>query len=186
MNKYTTLFNKNQTWSVLRRSDTYGTGYIVQPAETISVAIGEGWEFIAGNMDMETACRVRDIYKTAGAPPMPCETIENPSLDDLLVYDMTEAPEDRDGQAIEEFDLVNIVIDGFWLEGTVTAIEEDYVEIDGVWTVDRIGYQCELIAKAEDDCGFIEEYGQWLDHLEENYERLYEAAVSAQTSTLAA
>jgi hypothetical protein len=171
--------HNNATWSLLRRADSLGFGYIAQDSQFDTEAVREGWEVMFTGMPAPLAIQFRDIYKRAGVPQL--ELTSTPDLSDLLTYDFTDVQENRIAEFAEEFDLVRVPYAGMWIEGTITAITEDYIELDGFWMIDiEDALQGELIAKADSDSGFITEYGKYLDELEQNWERTYAIAVSEQ------
>lgn len=179
MNQYTAKQTSSKaTWSVLRKEDAFGYGYQAQDSQFDSESTREGWEVLFTGMLPEVATRYRDIYRNAGQPQGATAT---PDLSDLLTYDFTDVQENRFAEFAEEFDLVRVPYAGMWIEGTITEITEDYIEIDGYWIVDiEDALKGELIAKADADSGFIIEYGQYLDRLNENYEVLYATAIQTQ------
>lgn len=177
--------NQNATWSVLRKPDSpafslvYGYGYVAQDSGYDGQAVKEGWEVLVTGLQPEMAVRMRDIYKVAGKVKT-----ATPDLSDILSYDMTQEVEDRDSSIASEFDLIEIEYQGRMIEGVITYHDEDMVEIDGFIEVSPAYFlkHATLIAKADSDCGFITEYGQYLKQLDENQKELFAYAAKAQST----
>lgn len=168
-----------ETYSVISFTDIFGTGYKVQRTEYVNDAIAEGWQVIVKSCDLARAEHIATIYRTAGIP----ETTAN-DLGGLLTYDMTQEVEDRDSSIASEFDLIEIEYQGRMIEGVITYHDEDMVEIDGFIEVSPAYFlkHATLIAKADSDCGFITEYGQYLKQLDENQKELFAYAAKAQST----
>lgn len=170
--------NTEKTYSLLRFIDLFGTGYLVQEDAHTATAVSEGWEIIMSGRTRAEADYAYNLYKCAGKP----ETTAN-DLGTLLTYDMTQEVEDRDSSFASEFDLIEIEYQGRMIEGVITYHDEDMVEIDGFIEVSPAYFlkHATLIAKADSDCGFITEYGQYLKQLDENQKELFAYAAKAQS-----
>jgi hypothetical protein len=155
-------------WSVITSSDG---GYVAQLSIANASARAEGWTVLHTNLTIEEACAIRDGLKH----PVP-------TFDDLLIFDFTEPVEKRQNYTVQEFDLIEVPYWGNMIDGIVTYFDADTVELDGHFEISRhyVERHGRLIAKAEDDSGFIIEYAEWLDTLEQNWENLYDVAISAQ------
>lgn len=174
--------SNNVTYSLLAFYDIFGAGYLVQADEHVPAAIRDGWTVIMSGRTRAEADYALNLYKTVGKP----ETTPN-TLDLELTYDFTEPVETRKGQTIQEFDLVKVMLNGVWVDATVTYYDADCVEFDGHFEVEREYAEAniELIAKAEAN-DFILEYGAYLDTLEENWNAVYNIALRAQQTGVAA
>jgi hypothetical protein len=183
---------KKEQFAVMSFADLFGTGYLVQAESEVAAAVADGWEVLVENCDRETADHIAAIYKYAG------KDTATPDLSDLLEHDYTEPQENRTADSVQEFDTIYTPIidldeydadelatmrNALWVEGVITFIDEDTIELDGFLTIDRkiAEKYGELICKAVADCGFLVEYGNYLDQLNENMETLYAVALSEQT-----
>lgn len=176
----------SNTWSVLRKQDTFGFGYQAQDSQFDGIAIREGWELMFNGMPAELAIKFRDIYRTAGTPQT--ELTATPSLDDLLVFDFSEDIETRAGQTVQEYDLVKIQLNGVYVDAVVTYYDADTVEFDGFIEVSRqyAENHMELIAKADAECGFVTENNRVIDEQRERMNDLYQIAVRVEQTLQAA
>lgn len=181
MTNYTAVeTSKSNTWSVLRRADSFGYGYVAQDSQFDNEATCEGWEVMFVGMPAELAIKFRDIYSRAGIPQV--ELTSTPDLSNLLTYDMTQPIEDRQVDDASEYDLVSVEWQGRVIEGVITWFDETAIELDGfvVMPVEHFLQNATLIAKADSDCGFITEYTAYLLEQDEKWSHLYDLAIEAQ------
>lgn len=188
---------KHNTFAVIAQYDTFGAGYLVQSTAYLAAAIADGWQVLVENRSRDEAEHIARIYKYAGKP----EANTTPVLNDLLTYNHTEQVEERDTNGATMFDTVYVpmveldemstegmaaIRGAVWVEGVVTDIAEDTIELDGYLDIDRriAEKYGEIIVKADTTGGFMDEYAEWIETLNQNMETCY--AIALYTSEIAA
>lgn len=175
--------SKSNTYAVIANYDAFGGGYLVQSTAYLATAIADGWQVLVSGLEYVIANRIAETYRNAGK----VEATATPDLSDLLTYDMTLPIENRQSESAQEFDLVAVEYKGRIIEGTITFFDEYEVEIDGCFVMSRAAFlkTATLIAKADDDSGFLVEYNEYLTELDQNWSELYEVAAIAQNGIAA-